>query len=135
MTLYLLSSGSIIVSRNSMPSVKYLIRVRFLSLTSSNRMVYPTYRKLSNNLSYRPLSQHTSSPKTLPTSVATLDATEVAATLRGCVQAITLPFAAHPASYRYCGNSNTSKEYQYVIQSEFRATHELFFHSQFGQQQ
>lgn len=42
-TLYLLSRGSTSVSRNSIPSVIYLIRVRSLLLRSSKRIVYPTY--------------------------------------------------------------------------------------------
>ena len=41
----------------------------------------------------------------MPTSDATLPATEVAATRRGWVQAITLPSAAQPDSSKYCGNS------------------------------
>ena len=65
-TLYLLSRGSTSVLRNtqsdrgterrhitrkrsysrkSIPSVKYLIRVRSLSLTSSKRIVYPTWQR------------------------------------------------------------------------------------------
>lgn len=76
------------VSRKSMPSVMYKMRVFSLLLTSSNRMVYPT-----------------SSPKTVPTSAATLLATEVAATRRGWVQAIVAPLAVHPASCRYWGSS------------------------------
>lgn len=65
-TLYLLSRGSTSVLRNapsdlrterryitrkcphsrkSIPSVKYLIRVRSLSLTSSKRIVYPTWHQ------------------------------------------------------------------------------------------
>lgn len=47
----------------------------------------------------------TSSPRIVPTSAATRLATEVAATRRGCVHAMTFPELAHPASYRYCGNS------------------------------
>lgn len=42
-TLYLLSRGSTSVSRKSIPSVIYLIRVRSLLLRSSKRIVYPTY--------------------------------------------------------------------------------------------
>lgn len=38
-TLYLLSNGSTRVSLKSIPSVKYRIRVRCLSLTSSNLIV------------------------------------------------------------------------------------------------
>jgi hypothetical protein len=47
----------------------------------------------------------TSSPNTLPISSATLAATLVAATLLGCVHAMTWFSADHPASCRYCGNS------------------------------
>lgn len=89
MTLYLLKRGSTIVSLNSIPSVKYFIRVLVGDDKSSNRIAYPT-----------------SSPRTEPTSSATLVATLVAATRRGWVQATTLLFDAHPASCRYCGISD-----------------------------
>jgi hypothetical protein len=52
----------------------------------------------------------TSSPSTLPTSSATRAATVVAATLRGCVQAITWFSDAQFASFRYCGSSREKKE-------------------------
>jgi hypothetical protein len=90
-TLYLLSNGSTIVSLNSIPSVMYLIRVRVGDDRSSNRIAYPT-----------------SSPRTVPTSSATLVATLVAATRRGCVQATTWFWPDHPASCRYCGISTSS---------------------------
>lgn len=43
-------------------------------------------------------AQRTSSPRIVPTSAATRLATEVAATRRGCVHAMTFPEPAHPAS-------------------------------------
>ena len=102
-TLYRLKSGSTIVSRNSIPSVRYLIRVRVGEERSSNLIEYPTYRGLSArdpppDKLVRPL---TSSPSTLPTSSATRAATVVAATLLGCVHAITWFSDAQFASLRY----------------------------------
>lgn len=91
MTLYRLNNGSTIHSRNSIPSVKYLIRVLSGDDRSSNRIEYPT-----------------SSPNTLPTSSATRVATLVAATRRGWVHATTRDSAVQPASCRYCGSSDVS---------------------------
>ena len=88
MTLYRLNSGSTMISRNNIPSVKYFILVLSGFDKSSNRIEYPT-----------------SSPRTVPTSSATLVATEVAATLLGCVHATTRLLFVHPASCRYCGIS------------------------------
>jgi hypothetical protein len=87
-TLYLLNNGSTIVSLNSIPSVMYLIRVLVGDDRSSNRIAYPT-----------------SSPRTVPTSSATLVATLVTATLLGWVHATTWLFPDHPASCRYWGIS------------------------------
>ena len=49
-------------------------------------MEYPTY-----------------SPSSTSSSSLTLLATDMAATLLGCVQAMPLPFCAYPASSRNCG--------------------------------
>jgi hypothetical protein len=89
MTLYRLSNGSTIVSRNNIPSVMYFILVRVGDDKSSNRIAYPT-----------------SSPNTVPTSSATLVATLVAATRLGWVQATTWFWPDQPASCRYCGISD-----------------------------
>jgi hypothetical protein len=83
-TLYLLNNGSTIVSLNNIPSVMYFIRVLVGDDRSSNRIAYPT-----------------SSPRTVPTSSATLVATLVAATRLGWVQATTWLLTDHPASCRY----------------------------------
>ena len=67
----------------SMPSVMYLITVDG-PVQSSNRIVYPT-----------------SWPKSQPNSSATRFATDIAATLRGCVQPI-MPLEVKPISAMYC---------------------------------
>lgn len=67
----------------------------------------------------------------VPTSVATRVATDVAATRRGCVQAITFPFADHPASWRYWGSSEITSKYKLDIQGtngRAKFTDELSFH-------
>ena len=67
----------------SMPSVMYLITVDG-PVQSSKRIVYPT-----------------SWPKSQPNSSATLLATLIAATRRGCVQPI-MPLEVKPISAMYC---------------------------------
>ncbi|KAG9796136.1 hypothetical protein KCU88_g241, partial [Aureobasidium melanogenum] len=69
------NSGSVRSSLSSIPSVMYLSTVLSLVL-SSKRMAYPT-----------------SFPSRFPISSATLAATDIAATLRGCVQPIFFPLA------------------------------------------
>ena len=63
----------------------------------------------------------TSSPKTVPTSVAVRAATEVTATRRGWVHAMTFPSADHPASCKYCGISEDTLEriYKSVYANEY----------------
>jgi hypothetical protein len=135
MTLYLLSRGSTSVSRKSMPSVMYLMRVRSLDETSSNRMVYPTYVRVPSSPVRRRGCQkkrrHTSSPRMEPTSVATREATDVAATRRGCVHATTFPSAAQPASYRYCGSSAMPSVYATRV-GRWSSTDESSCRTQFG---
>jgi hypothetical protein len=83
---YLDNKGSCAISLNNTPSVQNLIFVTLGVLTSSNRMVYPT-----------------SPPRSQPLSSATLAATVIAATRRGCVTAMHVPVDVHPASIKYCG--------------------------------
>ena len=80
--VYFLRRGSIKNSLNNKPSVTYRILVDSL-VTSSNRTLYPT-----------------SKPTMQCLSDATRCATEMAATLRGCVQT-TDSFG--PRRSRYCG--------------------------------
>ncbi|KAJ1499602.1 hypothetical protein HMI55_004310 [Coelomomyces lativittatus] len=74
MAAYLESIGSVMASLNNIPSVMYFKTVRGL-VQSSNRIEYPT-----------------SSPMATSISSDTRFATDMAATRRGCVQAIILPF-------------------------------------------
>ncbi len=71
-------------SLNIIPSVIYFIIV-FYDVKSSNLIWYPT-----------------SLPSFTPISSLTLFATEIAATLLGCVHAIFLPYKQKPSSMRYC---------------------------------
>ena len=77
-------SGSVRISRSSIPSVMYCITVLGL-VQFSNRIEYPT-----------------SCPMRTFISCATRAATLIAATRRGCVQPI-LPRSLYPISCRYCG--------------------------------
>mmetsp|Transcript_85 Transcript_85/g.190 ORF Transcript_85/g.190 Transcript_85/m.190 type:complete len:439 (+) Transcript_85:1603-2919(+) len=83
MQLYVSRSDSRSVSRNSTPSVMYLITVSG-PVQSSKRMAYPT-----------------SSPSRHPNSSATRFATDMAATRRGCVHPMR-PLDVYPLSARYC---------------------------------
>ncbi|KAG5461090.1 MAG: hypothetical protein BJ554DRAFT_6771 [Olpidium bornovanus] len=93
MTLYFESKGSRSASRNSIPSVIYLMRVVAASDLSSKRIVYPTLRGSNAQLSsQKDLSPRhpflpeapTSFPNSPPISTATLCATVVAAIRLGC---------------------------------------------------
>ena len=84
MAEYCSRSGAFRDSRNSTPSVMYLIFVTPLVVWSSNRMLYPT-----------------SLPSGHPTSSLTRLATDMAATRRGCVQPI-MPYRPYPSSIKYC---------------------------------
>jgi hypothetical protein len=83
---YLSSFGSFIASRNNIPSVIYLRNVVPCSVISSNRMEYPT---CFPSCTTRSAELHGQSSPSI--SSATLLATLIAATLRGCVQATIFP--------------------------------------------
>jgi hypothetical protein len=57
----------------------------------------------------------TSIPNGVPTSVAVRAATDVTATRRGCVQAITFPSEDQPLSCRYCGISENEMKQSAAI--------------------
>ena len=82
---YFYSLGSTVASLKSIPSVIYF-KIVFLDVRSSKRIEYPTYYPNSTSI-----------------SSLTLFATDIAATLRGCVQAIDFPFPTRPLSIRNWG--------------------------------
>ena len=110
---HLISCGSKMASRSSIPSVRNLSLVEEEE-QSSNLTLYPT-----------------SSPSCVPLSPATRCAMLVAATRRGWVTTRHLPFLANPASNRYCIScvQFPVSDHKYTIESTKHNNGTIIYHS------